>query len=182
MLRSVVILLAFATLHGCTWYVYDKTNQPISSNIVGRCFVLREDTILSKHFSYYPQYMLNLPGANECTPQDVTPETRNEERYKSSGLRYPKCIWIPVAKIAKETKFRITKVTEWYPWGETRNCWKVEVTIITGKSAGITSNIPSCHYDFSQSELWVRMRSDYQYVEPLELSERVARPCTEYQN
>lgn len=184
MLRAAVILLAGAACHGCTWYAYDKTTSPIAASIVGRCFALREDAILSKHFGSYPQYMLNLPGANECTPQDVTPETANEDRYKFSGLRSPRCIWVPVARIAKETSFRVAKVTEWYPWegfrwGGTRRCWKVEVTLVTGRSAGVTSLIPSCWNDFPQVELWLSMTSNRQYVEPLELSERVARPCTE---
>src|SRR5512144_1685690 len=112
MLRSAVVLLAGVALHGCSWYVYDATNRPIASNIAGRCFALRENAILSEHFSYFTAYMLNLPGADECTPQDVAPATKDEERYKSSGLKYPKCVWVPVANIAKETKFRVTTVTE----------------------------------------------------------------------
>jgi hypothetical protein len=176
MLRSAVFL--GAALHGCSWYVYDATNGPIASNIAGRCFALRENAILSEHFSYFTAYMLNLPGANECTPQDVAPTTKDEERYKSGGLKYPKCIWVPVANIAKETKFRVTTVME-QPYGGPGRCWKVEVMLITGQSAGITSGIPACHFDFPESELWVRMKSGHEYVEPLELSDRVARPCTE---
>jgi hypothetical protein len=178
MRRRVVIVLATALLLGCTWYVYDGTNRPIASRVAGRCFALREDAILSKHFSGYHAYMLNLPGANECTPQEVTPATRDEERYKLSGLKYPKCTWVPVARVAKETKFRVTKVTE-QPYGGPGRCWKVEVTLVTGNSAGIASDIPACSFDFPESELWVRMKSQSGYVEPLELSERVARPCTE---
>jgi hypothetical protein len=176
MLRSAVFL--GAALHGCSWYVYDATNGPIASNIAGRCFALRENAILSEHFSYFTAYMLNLPGANECTPQDVAPTTKDEERYKSGGLKYPKCIWVPVANIAKETKFRVTTVME-QPYGGPGRCWKVDVMLITGQSAGITSGIPACHFDFPESELWVRMKSGHEYVEPLELSDRVARPCTE---
>jgi hypothetical protein len=184
MLRSAVFLLANAALQGCTWYVYDATNRSIASNITDRCFALREDAILSKHFSYFTEYMLNLPEANECTPQDVAPETRNEERYKSHGLRYPKCIWVPVEKIAKGAKFRITRVTEqprggqWTRGGIVR-CWKVDITFITGQNAGITTGIPACHLEFPESELWLRIKSAHEYVEPLELSDRVARPCTE---
>jgi hypothetical protein len=178
MLRSAVFLLTGAVLHGCSWYVYDATNRPIASNIAGRCFALREHAILSEHFSYFTEYMLNLPGANECTPQDVTPATNDQERYRSRGLHYPKCIWVPVANIAKETKFRVTTVTE-QPYGGPGRCWKVEVTLVTGKSAGITSLIPACHFDFPETELWVRMKSGHEYVEPLELSGRVATPCTE---
>lgn len=178
MLRSAVVLFTGAALHGCSWYVYDATDRPIASNVAGRCFALRENAILSEHFSYFTAYMLNLPGANGCTPQHVTPATRNEERYKSSGLKYPKCTWVPVADIAKETKFRVTTVTE-QPYGGRGRCWKVEVTLISGKNAGITSGIPACHFDFTESELWVRMKSGHEYIEPLELSDRVARPCTE---
>jgi hypothetical protein len=178
MLRSAVVLFAGAALYGCSWYVYDATNRPIASNIAGRCFALRENAILSEHFSYFTAYMLNLPGANECTPQDVTPATKDEERYKSSGLHYPKCIWVPVANVEKGTQFKVTTVTD-QPYGGPGRCWKVEVTFITGKTAGITSGIPACHFDFPESELWVRMKSGHEYVEPLELSDRVARPCTE---
>lgn len=177
-LRSAVVLFAGVALHGCSWYVYDATNRPIASNIAGRCFALCEDAILSEHFSYFTAYMLNLPGANECTPQDVTPVTKDDARYKPSGLEYPKCIWVPVENIAKETKFKVTTVTE-QPYGGPGRCWKVEVTLITGGSAGITSGIPACHFDFPESELWIRMKPGHEYVEPLELSDRVARPCTE---
>lgn len=177
-LRSAVILFASAILYGCSWYDYDATKRPIASNIAGRCFALRENAILSEHFSYFTAYMLNLPGADECTPQDVTPATKDEDRYKSSGLRYPRCIWVPVANIAMGTKFRITTVTE-QPYGGPGRCWKVEVTLITGKSAGTTSSIPSCHFDFPQSHVWLRMKSDHEYIEPLELSDRIATPCTE---
>jgi hypothetical protein len=178
MLRSAVVLFAVAALHGCSWYVYDATYRPIASNIAGRCFALSENAILSEHFSYFTAYMLNLPGANECTPQSVTPATKDAERYKISGLKFPRCIWVPAANIAKETKFRVKTVTD-QPYGGPGRCWQVEVTLITGESAGITSRIPSCHFDFPASELWMRMRSGQEYVEPLELSERVARPCTE---
>lgn len=182
--RSAVVLLASAALHGCTWYVYDATNKPISSNIAGRCFALRENAILSEHFSFFTAYMLNLPGANECTPQDVTPATKEEARYKPRGLKYPECIWVPVANIAKETKFKVMGVTEkprggqWTRGGISR-CWMVEVTLTTGESAGIQAGIPTCHFDLPESELWVRMKSEHEYVEPLEFSDRVARPCTE---
>ena len=178
MLRSVVVLFAAAALHGCSWYVYDATNRSIASNIAGRCFALQENAILSEHFSYFTAYMLNLPGANECTPQNVTPVTKDEARYKPSGLEYPKCIWVPVENIAKGTKFKVTTVTE-QPYGGPGRCWKVEVTLITGDSAGITTGIPACHFNFPESELWVRMKSGQEYVEPLELSDRVAKPCTE---
>jgi hypothetical protein len=177
-LRYAVALFTGAALHGCTWYDYDATNRPIASTIAGRCFALREDAMLSEHFSYFTAYMLNLPGANECTPQDVTPATKDEERYKPSGLRYPECIWVPIGKIEKETKFKVTTVTE-QPYGGPGRCWKVEVTLITGERAGITADIPACHFDFPESELWVRMKSGHEYVEPLELSDHVARPCTE---
>ncbi|CAG4884493.1 protein of unknown function [Georgfuchsia toluolica] len=178
MLRSAVALLASAALHGCSWYVYEASNRPIASNIAGRCFALRENAILAEHFSYFTAYMLNLSGANDCIPQDVTPTTKDEARYKLSGLKYPKCIWVPVANVAKETKFKVTTVTE-QPHGRSGRCWKVEVTLITGESAGIKSGIPACHLDFTESELWVRMKSGHEYVEPLELSDRVTRPCTE---
>jgi|GEM_PF-1821566 len=176
-LRYAVVLFTGAALHGCTWYVYDATNRPIASNIASKCFALRDDAILLEHFSYFTAYMLNLPGANECTPQEVTPATKDEERYKPRGLRYPKCIWVPVGRIAKETKFKVTTVTE-QPYGGTGRCWKVEVTLIAGERAGITAGIPACHFDFPESELWVRMKG-HEYVEPLELSDYVARPCTE---
>ena len=184
-LRSAVALLFMgAALHGCAWYVYDATNRPIASNIASRCFALRENAILSKHFSYFTAYTLNLPGANECTPQDVSPATKDEERYKSSGLRYPKCVWVPVANIAKDTTFRVTRVTEqpqggqWTRGGIVR-CWKVDITFIGGQYAGLTAGIPACHFDFPDSELWLQMKSAHEYAEPLELSDRVARPCTE---
>lgn len=176
--RSAVALLMGAALHGCTWYVYDATNRPIASNLAGRCFVLREDAILSEHFSYFTAYMLNLPGANECTPQDATPATKNEERYKSHGLSYPACIWVPVERVAKGTKFRVTTVTE-QPYGGPGRCWKVEVKLISGESSGITSGIPSCHFDFPEAEIWLKMKSSGGYVEPLELSDRIARPCAD---
>lgn len=181
--RSVLVLLAGFVIYGCTWYVYDATNRPIASNIAGRCFALRENAILSEH-SYFTAYMLNLPSANKCTPQEVTPATKDEERYKSSGLHLPKCIWVPVANVEKETKFRVTWVTEeprggqWTRGGIVR-CWKVDITFITGKNAGIKAGIPTCHFDFPESELWVRMKSGHEYVEPLELSDLVAKPCTE---
>lgn len=178
MLRSAIILLTGAALHGCSWYVYDATERPIASNVAGRCFSLRERAILSEHFSYFTAYMLNLPGANECTPQDVMSATGNEERFKPSGLGYPKCTWVPVAEIAKEIRFRVKSVTE-QPYGGPGRCWKIAVTLINGKNAGITSDIPACHFDFPESELWLRMKSRDQYIEPLELSERVASPCTE---
>lgn len=177
-LRSVAFLIAIAALHGCTWYVYDATYRPIASNITGRCFALSEDAILSEHFSYFTAYMLNLPGSNECTPQSVMPTTKDEERYKFSGLKPPQCTWIPAANIAKGTKFRVNTVTE-QPYGGPGRCWQVEVTLITGESAGITSRIPSCHFDFPASELWIRMRSVNEYIEPLELLDRVAKPCSE---
>jgi hypothetical protein len=187
MLRSAVVLFAGVALVGCTWYVYDATNRPIASSIAGRCFELREDAILAEyfgHFGYFKTYTLNLPGANECTPKDVVPATKDEERYKSNGLKFPKCVWVPVAKIAKDTTFRVTSVTEqprggqWTRGGIVR-CWKVDVTLIVGPYAGITTGIPACHFDFPESELWLRMKSAHEYVEPLELSDRVARPCTE---
>ena len=112
MLRYAALLFASVPLHGCAWYVYDATNRPIASNIVGRCFALRENAILSEYAGYSLVYMLNLAGANECTPQDVAPTTKDEERYKFSGLRYPKCIWVPVSNVAKDTTFRVTTVTE----------------------------------------------------------------------
>ena len=136
MLRSVVVLLAGAALPGCTWYVYDATNRPIASNIAGRCFALRHNAILSEHFSYHTAYMLNLAGVNECTPPDVAPATKDEERYKSSGLKYPRCIWVPLANIAKETKFRVTTVTE-QPYGGAGRCWKIEVTLITARAPAL---------------------------------------------
>jgi hypothetical protein len=178
MLRAVVVLFAGAALDGCAWYVYDATNRPVASNVAGRCFALRENAILSEHFSYFTAYMLNLPGADECTPQGVAPATRNEERYKPSGLKYPRCPWVPIADIPKGTKFTVTTITE-QPYGGDGRCWKVEVTLITGTSAGITSGIPACHFDFPASELWVQTKSGHDYVEPLRLSDRVASPCTE---
>lgn len=181
MLRATLVLLGAIAVHGCTWYVNDATNRPIASNVAGRCFALRDDAILSEHFSYFTGYMLNVPGANDCTPQNVTAATKDEPRYKSSGLNYPKCIWVPVANVAnvaKETKFRVTTVTE-QPYGGPGRCWKVEVTFITGKNVGIKSGIPACHFDFAESELWILMKSEHEYVEPLLLSDRVARPCTE---
>jgi hypothetical protein len=177
-LRSAVVLLASAALHGCTWYMYDATHKPISSHIAGSCFALRENAILSEHYSHFTAYMLNLPGANECTPQDVTAATKEEARYKPRGLKHPECTWVPFENIPKETKFKVTTVTE-QPYGGPGRCWKVEVTLITGESAGITAGIPACHFDFPESEIWVRMKSGHEYVEPLELSDRVARPCTE---
>lgn len=186
MLRAAVVLFTSAALHGCSWYVYDATNRPIASNIAGKCFALRENAVLSEHFSYFTAYMLNLPGANECTPQDVTPATKDEERYRSRGLRYPKCAWVPVEKIAKGTKFNVTSVTEqprggqWTPGGIVR-CWKVDVTFITGGNAGVVAGIPACHFDFPEPELWLRMKAAHEYVEPLELSDRIAGPCTERQ-
>ena len=110
-------------------------------------------------------------------PQDATPATRDEERYKSSGLTYPKCIWTPITRVAKETQFRVTTVTE--PYGGPGRCWKVEVTFISDKNVGIKSSIPACHFDFAASELWIRMKSGHEYVEPLVLSDRVGRPCAE---
>ena len=163
---------------GCTWYVYDATRRPVASNIVGRCFALQEDAVLAEHFSSFTAYMLNLPGANECIPQDVTPATKDEERYKSSGLSYPRCPWVPVSRVAKGTKFKVTTVTE-QPYGGPGRCWKVEVTFVSGRDAGIKSDIPACRFDFPESELWLRMTSGHEYVEPLVLSDRVARPCTE---
>lgn len=177
-LRYAFVLFASAVLHGCTWYVYDATSRPIASNIAGRSFALREDAILLEHFSYYPAYMLNLPGANECIPQDVTSMTKDEARYKPRGLRYPECIWVPVGRIAKGTEFKVTTVTE-QPYGGHGRCWKVEVKVITGERAGISADIPTCRFDFPASELWLRMKSGHDYVEPLELSDRVARPYTE---
>ena len=178
MLRFAGVLFAGVALHGCTWYVYDATSRPIASNITGRCFALRENAILSEHFSYFTAYMLKLPGADECTPQEVAPTTKDEERYKPRGLGYPKCIWVPVANIAKKTRFKVTAVTE-QPYGGSGRCWKVDVTLITGKSAGITSGIPACQFDFPESALWVRMKSGHEYAEPLELSARVAGPCAD---
>ena len=176
-LRVAVALLG-ALSCGCTWYVYDATNRPIASNLVGRCFALRDDAILSEHFSYFTAYMLNLPGADQCTPQDVTPVTKDEERYKSRGLSYPTCIWVPVERLAKETRFKVTTVTE-QPYGGPGRCWKVEVRLIGGKRDGIRSAIPSCHFDFPERELWLRMKSANEYVEPLELSARIAIPCAD---
>ena len=177
-LRSAVVLFAAAALHGCSWYVYDATNRPIASKLAGRCFALRENAVLLEHFSYFTAYMLNLPGADECTPQDVTPATKHEERYRPSGLKSPRCTWVPIGDIAKGTRFRVTTVTE-QPYGGPGRCWKVEVTLISGESAGITSGIPACHFDFPESELWVRMKSGHEYIEPLALSDRIAKPCTE---
>ncbi|MDE1941836.1 MAG: hypothetical protein KGI47_01665 [Betaproteobacteria bacterium] len=182
MLRSFLILAASVALQGCSWYVYDATNRPIASQIAGQCFALRQNAILSEHFSYYTVYTLNLPGANECTPFDVTPKTKDEMRYKASGLRYPKCIWVPVAKVSKGTKFRVTSVTEqprggqWMRGGVVR-CWEVKITFIDGEKAGITSGIPACHFNFPESELWLQMKSGNEYVEPLQISDRVATPC-----
>jgi hypothetical protein len=187
MLRYAALLFASAALHGCTWYLYDVTSRPIASNIVGRCFALRENAILSGYAGYSLVYMLNLAGSNECTPQDVVPTTKDEDRYKFSGLRSPKCIWVPVAIVAKDTTFRVTTVTEdprggqWTKGGIVR-CLKVDVTFISGPHAGIRTAIPACHFDFPESELWVRMKSGHEYVEPLELSDRVAKPCTEQRN
>lgn len=183
MLRSFVTLIACVALQGCSWYVYDATDRPISSKIAGRCFSLRQNAILSEHFSYYTAYMLNLAGANECTPFDVTPATKGDTRYKTSGLKYPKCIWVPVANVEKGTKFRVTRITEeprggqWMQGGVMR-CWKVEITFIDGENAGVTSGIPACHFDFPKSELWLQMKSENEYVEPLQISDRVAAPCT----
>lgn len=184
MLRSVFVLFAAASLHGCSWYVYDATNKPIASSIAGRCFELRENVILSEHFSYFTAYRLDLPGTNECTPQDVASATKNEERYQSSGLKYPKCVWVPVASIAKGTRFKVTNVTEeprggqWSRGGIIR-CWRIDVTLLMGPHAGTTTGIPACHLDLPKSEQWLRMKSAHEYVEPLELSDRVARPCTD---
>jgi len=122
--------------------------------------------------------MLGLPDANHCTPAEVGPGTRGEERYKPRGLKYPECIWVPLVSIAKETKFRVTTVTE-QPYGGPGRCWKVDVVLITGERAGIRSGIPACIFDFPESELWVRMGPGRGYVEPLQLSERVAVPCAE---
>jgi hypothetical protein len=179
MLRSAVFLvLAGIAMQGCAWYVYDATGRPIASRITGKCFALREDAILSEHFSYFTAYMLNLAGADECTPAEVTPVTKDEGRYKSSGFNYPKCIWVPVANVARETQFRVTTITE-QPYGGPGRCWKVEVTLITGKYVGIKSGIPACHFDFAAPELWIEMKSGNEYVEPLLISSRVARPCAE---
>jgi len=187
MFRYAALLFASVALHGCTWYVYDATNRPIASNIVGRCFALREDAILSGYAGHSLVYMLNLAGANECTPQNVTPTTKDEERYKFSGMRSPKCIWIPAAIVEKDTMFRVTTVTEDPRGGPLTaggvvRCWKVDITFISGPHAGIETGIPACHFDFPDSELWVRMNSSHEYVEPLELSDRVAKPCTEQRN
>jgi hypothetical protein len=62
------MLVAATWAHGCTWYVYDATNRPIAAHVVGKCFALRESAILSEHFSPYTAYMLNLAGADACTP------------------------------------------------------------------------------------------------------------------
>lgn len=175
---TAVALLIANALGGCTWYVYDATNRPVASNLAGRCFALREDAILSEHFSYFTAYMLNLPGADECTPQEVTPATRDEERYKSHGLHYPACIWVPLERLAKDTRFRVTTVTD-QPYGGPGRCWKVEVKLIGGKHNGITSAIPSCRFDFPEGELWLRMKSRNDYVEPLEISKRIATPCAD---
>ncbi len=177
MRRPAAILLVGALLHGCSWYVYDATNKEIASHIVGKCYALREDAILSKHFGFINLYLINTPGSNLCTPQEVTAATKDEARYKSSGLKFPKCMWTPVARIAKETTFRVTKVTD-QPYGGDGRCWKVEVTLVTGEYAGIASDIPACRFDFTESELWVRMKSGDEYIEPLELSDLVAKPCT----
>ena len=177
-LRVVVALLVGGAASSCTWYVYDATNRLIASDVAGRCFALREKAILSEHFSYFTAYMLNLPGANDCTPQDVTPSSKNEERFKASGITRPQCIWVPVANIEKETKIRVMRVTE-QPYGGPGRCWKIEVKLISGGSAGVTSDIPACHFDFPESELWVRMKSEHEYVEPLQLVDRIAAPCTE---
>ena len=183
-MRYAAILLASVLLHGCAWYVYDATNRSIASHIVGRCFALRENGVLSGYAGYSLVYMLNLAGANECTPQGIVPTTKDEERYNFSGLHYPKCIWVPVANVAKDTTFRVTAVTEdlrggqWTKGGIVR-CWKVDITFISGPHAGIRTGIPACRFDFPESELWVRMKSEHDYVEPLELSDRVAKPCEE---
>lgn len=178
MLRVVLALLAAIAVHGCTWYVYDATTRPIAANVVGRCFALREDAILAEHFSYFTAYMLSVPGANECTPRDVTPATREEERYKTRGLSYPKCPWIPVARVDKGARFRVTEVTE-QPYGGPGRCWKVDITFVSGRNVGLKSGIPACHFDFPESELWLRMTPGHGYVEPLMLSERVAGPCAD---
>jgi hypothetical protein len=177
--RFPVILVIGVLFHGgCSWYVYDATNKPIASNIAGRCFALRENAILSEHFSYFTAYMLNLPGANECTPQDITPATKDEERYKPGWFHLPRCIWVPVASIANGTKIKVTTVTE-QPYGGPGRSWEVEVKLLTGESAGITSRIPASHFDFPESELWLRMKSGHEYIEPLELSDRIVEPCAE---
>jgi hypothetical protein len=173
------ILLVATWLHGCTWYVYDATNRPIAVHIVGKCFVLRESAILSEHFSPYTAYMLNSAGADACTPQEVTLTTKDEERYKAHGLKVPECFWIPVANVAKGTEITVTKVTE-KPYGGPGRCWKVEVKVMTGSNAGITADIPACLFDFPDSVLWLRTTSGHEYIEPLEVSGRIATQCKEY--
>jgi hypothetical protein len=122
--------------------------------------------------------MLSLPGANECTPEVVTPTTKNEERYQFSGLKPPRCVWLPVSRVGKGTKFRVTTVTE-QPYGGPGRCWKVAITFISGSEVGITSGIPACRFDFPDSELWIRLTPGHEYVEPLALAEHVAGRCTE---
>jgi hypothetical protein len=173
------ILLVAILLHGCAWYVYDATNRPIAVHIVGKCFALRENAILSEHFSPYTGYFLNLAGADTCTPQEVTSTTKDKERYKAHGLRVPECAWVPVANVAKGTEITVTKVTE-QPYGGPGRCWKVEVKIMTGSFAGITADVPACLFDFPDSVLWLRTTSSHEYIEPLELSGRIAIPCIEH--
>jgi hypothetical protein len=174
-LSATAVFVAAAA--GCTWYVYDATNKPVAARIVGSCFALRDNAILSEHFSPYTAYVLNSAGADGCTPEEVTPTTRNEERYKARGLAVPECVWIPVANVEKGTRIIVTKVTE-QPYGG-GPCWKVEVKVMTGSSAGKTAAVPACSHDFADSALWLRTTSSHEYIEPLELSDRVATRCDE---
>jgi hypothetical protein len=173
---AAAVLLAAAG--GCTWYVYDATNKPVAAHIVGRCFGLRDNAVLSKHFSPYIAYVLNSAGADRCTPQEVTPATKDDERYKAHGLRVPQCVWVPVANIAKGTEITVTKVTE-QPYGGAGRCWKVEVTLMTGSNAGKTAAIPACSLDFPDTALWLRTTSGHEYIQPLELSDSIAKRCEE---
>lgn len=178
---SAVILLAGTLLQGCTWYNYDATNRDVSSHIVGRCFALRSNAVLSEHFSLYKMHMLNVAGADMCTPKVVTPTTKDDERYKSHGLSLPECVWVPVANVPRDTKFIVTNVTE-QPYGGPGRCWKVQVRLLTGKSAGVTTYIPACIFDFPEPLLWLRIKSGHEYIEPLEISDRVATPCVDQKN
>lgn len=177
-LRFALAAFAAAGLAGCTWYNYDATHRAIASTIVGQCFELTQAAILSEHFSPFTGYWLDVAGANDCTPRAVGPGTRDEERYKFTGLMPPRCPWLPVANVPRGTKFRVTRITE-QPYGDPGRCWKVEVTLLTGSNAGIKSGIPACLFDVPASTLWLRMQGRDAYVEPLEISERVARPCAQ---
>ncbi|MHC9511442.1 hypothetical protein [Kangiella sp. M94] len=128
--RFLIIILLAITINSCAIFNYDRSDELVAKEIIGKCYKTTQWTSVIKYGVIGSSYTLY-------------PTTRDIDRgyVKEVKLFEP------------ELQFKVVKVID-QAFGETGRCWSVRIELVNNYLKDEIVDIPSCR--FTQNPIWIK--------------------------